>query len=152
MQLIFKAQQLLRFGLGQARNWDPGPLRNDVSHVFGIDLLLEQLPIFLDGGQRMRQELEFLLSLCDFAVFDFGGRLEIGPAFGLAGPVFELLDLDLDTVDGIDGVLLLVPLGLEIVAGGIQLGKRSFGRCLAELCWIRLVFLFLIWRRFRRTF
>ena len=68
--------------LEQPRDRDPGPLRDDLGDVVGVDLLLEEARPAPCASARPRPLCELLLELGDRPVAELGGALQVGGALG----------------------------------------------------------------------
>ena len=108
----------------------PGPLRDDLGDVLGVDLLLQE------GGLAVLLRLqlgEALLELGDLAVAQLGGALQVGVALGALDLAVRLLEALLDLAHGADRVLLGLPLGLHPRRALAQLGQLALDRLAALL-------------------
>ena len=97
-----------------------GPLRHDLGDVVGVDLFLQHAVVGLQlvevGGGLVDAPLE----LGDPAVPDLGGDVEVGLAFELRA---QLLELFLQVADGVDRLLLRLPVLLHLAEVDVEFGE-----------------------------
>src|SRR5690606_19318645 len=110
--LVLHAEQLLGLALQQAAGRDAGPGGDDVGDVVGADLLLDHgvhgdLLLGLGGGFQVAFEGG------DLAVEQLGGGVEVAVALGAFGLAAQFVELFLQFADTVEGLLLLLPAGVE---------------------------------------
>ena len=73
--------------------------------------------------ERLLRRGELLLQLRQAAILDLRGEVQIVAALGLFQLELGLLDLAVDDADGVDGGLLVLPLGLELFGLLLEVGQ-----------------------------
>jgi len=102
---------------------DARPLGDDAGYVLFIDLLLEHLLSFLEGGELVVPLLQFLLQGGYGAVSDLRDPSKISPALQVVGLRPRLVDLLLCFGDARDKGLLLLPVPAFFLHVLFQLGE-----------------------------
>jgi hypothetical protein len=102
-------EQLGELALEEPLHGDAAPASDDLGDVLLVHLLLEELQILLDGGERRRVVVELLLDLGHVAVTDARDALEIPRALRLLLLVLQRLQTRASFVDLLDRGLLAPP-------------------------------------------
>ena len=109
----------------------PGPAGHDLRHVLVVDLLLEEGAVGLElleaGLLLLHEPLEF----GDLAVAQLCGALEVGVALGALGLAMGALESLLGAADGVDRLLLALPVRLHLVRALAQVGQLALDRLAA---------------------
>ena len=92
-----------------------GPRGHDLGDVLLGDFLVEQALGRAASRAGLFRAGELLLQLRQAAVLDLRRQVQVVAALGLFQFEFGLLDLAVDDADGVDGGLLVLPLGLELL-------------------------------------
>ena len=114
VQHIFEMQQLLALARQHLRHRDARPAADDLCDILFADFFFEQAVVL-----RLRRDdglffLELLLELWQLAVLEFRHAVEVVGALGGLHLAVHAVNLFLDGADAQDGVLLHLPLGLEL--------------------------------------
>ena len=126
LQAIFHLEQFLNLAFEHLRNRDAGPFRDDFGDVFGVDLFLEHLLIFLQLGELSVRLFQILLQLGQSAVAQLGGAVQI--TFALRLLLFDLgrFELFLERANALDRFLFVLPVGFETARGFVQIFDLAF--------------------------
>ncbi len=92
-QPVLDPQQPLDLGLQHSRDRDPGPLRDHLGDVLGVDLLLQHPLRLLQVGEGGVERGELALETRQRAVLQLGRAAEVAAVRGLLGLEARLLDL-----------------------------------------------------------
>ena len=114
VQHIFEMQQLLALARQHLRHRDARPAADDLCDILFADFFFEQAVVL---GLRRNDGLfflELLLELWQLAVLEFRHAVEVVGALGGFHLAVHAVNLFLDGADAQDGVLLRLPLGLEL--------------------------------------
>ena len=112
-QAVLDVEELLHLALEEARDGDARPLGHHLGHVLGVHLLLQHLLLRLELAELLVLGHELLLEVRQRAVLQLRGLREVAPAGAALDFGAGLLDLLLGRADLLDGVLLLLPVGLH---------------------------------------
>ena len=130
MKNLVQAQELFLFALQKTGHGNAGPAGHDFADLLRRNLLADELGfagfalfLFFAGGFR---GLQLLFQLREFAVLELGHLVEIvGPLGGL-DLLANLVNLLADFAGGFDAAPLRLPLGLEGVPLGLEIGQLFF--------------------------
>lgn len=111
-ELVLHAEQLLRLAFEEPPGGDAGPGAHDVGDVVGPDFFLHHgvlRHLFLGLGR----DLQVVLQGGDLAVEQLARGVEVPVALGAFGLAAQLVELLLQLTDTVEGLLLLLPAGVE---------------------------------------
>ena len=97
-----------------------GPLADDLGDVFRVDLFLQHAVAQLQLVEVLGGLVDAALELGDAAEADLGRDVEIGLALELGAQLLELL---LQRADGVDRLLLVLPVRLHLVHLRVERGE-----------------------------
>ena len=120
MQQLLELDELAHLAFHQPADGDARPLADDLGDVFGVDLFLQHPVAGLQLVEMLRGLGDAPLELGHAPVANLGGDSEIGLALEL---MTELAELLLQRTDGIDRLLLALPVLLHLVHLGVERGE-----------------------------
>ena len=133
---LVEAEELFLFALQKAGDGDAGPAGDNLADFLGGDFLADELgfagfALVLFFTRRFGR-LELLFELRKLAVLEFGHLVEVVGALGGFDLLADLVDLLADLAGGFHAAPFRLPLGLQGVPLGLQIGQ-FFLQCLEAL-------------------
>ena len=138
LEELLHSKQLVLLALEHLRDWDAGPLRDDLGDLLVGDLVAQQLVAAVVLG--LERLLEPSLELGNLAVLELGHAAEIGRAPRLLELRFRALELLFDLRLALHGGLLRLPdllevreLALELLDLLLEVGEPALRRVVGLL-------------------
>ena len=123
LQYLLHVQQLLFFPAQQLADRDAGPLGDHFGDVLLGDLLGQDLLFLLQDGKLFLDAFALFLLFRQSPVLDLRGQLVIVAPLGVLLLQAQPVGLLLEVAQLVDQVLLLLPVGLDLVALDLQLRR-----------------------------
>ena len=127
MELGLEILELVHLALHHLGDRHARPLGDHVGDLLGRDLLLEDAAGLLLLRERLGRGVVVALERGDGRVAQLGGLGEVAVARGALHLALGVLDLGLEVLDVVDGLLLVLPVGLhavKLLAGGGYLAAQ----------------------------